>query len=326
MEKITLPNTDLVVSRIIAGCMGLGGGWKKDSVLDSALLREARDFIAKALDLGINFFDHADIYAWGRAEEIFGRALASSPGLRSGMVIQSKCGIRWADDPPGSPHRFDFSKAHILETVESSLKRLHTDYIDVLLLHRPDVLWEGEEIAEAFALLKASGKVRHFGVSNQNRGMMEYLQSFLPDPLVANQLQMSLLHHDFAEVGISFNQNAADYPQGWEGVLEYCRLKGVALQAWSPLDKGILAAEDLSSLAPAQKRTAELLRSLACDHGTTVEAVSLAWLLRHPVKIMPVLGTSRPERLEACSAAVDVSLSREEWYSLFEAARGRDVP
>ena len=326
MEKITLPNTDLQVSRLIAGCMRLGGGWNKDAILDSALLREAEAFIAKALELGINFFDHADIYAWGKAEEIFGRALSAHPGLRPGIVIQTKCGIRWADEPPGAPHCFDFSKAHILKAVEGSLRRLGTDYIDILLLHRPDVLWEGEEIAEAFALLKASGKVRHFGVSNQTGSMMEYLQSFLPDPLVANQLQMSLLHHGFAEAGISFNQDSPEYPQGWEGVLEYCRLKSVTLQAWSPLDRGILAATDLSGLTPSRKNTAEILRSMARDRGTTVEALSLAWLLRHPAGIMPVLGTSRPDRLEACSQAVDISLSREEWYRLFEAARGRPMP
>jgi predicted oxidoreductase len=170
MEKNALPNTDLSVSQIIAECMRLGSGWKKDSVLDSALLRETEAFIAKALELGTNFFDHADIYAWGRAEEIFSRVLASSTGLRSKMVLQTKCSIRWADNPPGSPHRFDFSKAHILETVEGPLRRLRTDYLGTLL-RRPDVFWEGEEIAEAFALLKASGKVRYFGVSNQNRGM-----------------------------------------------------------------------------------------------------------------------------------------------------------
>lgn len=326
MEFRTIPHTGLKVSRLIAGCMGLGGGWEKDAILGAPHAVRAEAFLSKALDLGINFFDHADIYAWGKAEEIFGRALALHPGLREKIVIQSKCGIRWADEPRGAPHRFDFSREHILEAVEGSLRRLHTDYLDILLLHRPDVLWEGEEIVEAFAALKAAGKVRYFGVSNQNRAMMEYLQHFLPDPLVANQLQMSLLHHDFAEVGVSFNQDTPDYPQGWEGVLEYCALKGVSLQAWSPLDKGLLATEDFSGLSPLQRKTAETVGEMALEKGVPPEAIALAWLLRHPAGIAPVLGTSRPERMAACAKAMDVTMTREEWYRLFVAARGRPMP
>jgi len=326
MEFRTIPHTGLKVSRLIAGCMGLGGGWEKDAILGAPHAVRAEAFLSKALDLGINFFDHADIYAWGKAEEIFGRALALHPGLREKIVIQSKRGIRWADAPRGAPHRFDFSREHILEAVEGSLRRLHTDYLDILLLHRPDVLWEGEEIVEAFAALKAAGKVRYFGVSNQNRAMMEYLQHFLPDPLVANQLQMSLLHHDFAEVGVSFNQDTPDYPQGWEGVLEYCALKGVSLQAWSPLDKGLLATEDFSGLSPLQRKTAETVGEMALEKGVPPEAIALAWLLRHPAGIAPVLGTSRPERMAACAKAMDVTMTREEWYRLFVAARGRPMP
>ncbi|MHB0896465.1 MAG: aldo/keto reductase [Spirochaetales bacterium] len=326
MEFRTIPHTELRVSRLIAGCMGLGGGWEKDAILGESHALQAEAFLSRALELGINFFDHADIYAWGKAEEIFGRTLALHPGLREKIVIQSKCGIRWADEARGAPHRFDFSREHILEAVEGSLRRLHTDYLDILLLHRPDVLWEGEEIAEAFATLKAAGKVRYFGVSNQNRAMMEYLQHFLPDPLVANQLQMSLLHHDFAETGVSFNQDTPDYPQGWEGVLEYCLLNGVSLQAWSPLDRGALAAEDLGGLSPSQRKTAEVLRAMAAEKRVSTEAIALAWLLRHPAGIAPVLGTSRPERLAACAKATDVAMTREEWYRLFVAARGRPMP
>lgn len=326
MEYFLLPHTDLKVSRLIAGCMGLGGKWNRNAALDASLLRQAEIFVNKALELGINFFDHADIYAWGKAEEIFGQVLAARPSLRPQIVLQTKCGIRWKDEPPGSPHRFDFSKNHILAAVEGSLRRLRTDYIDILLLHRPDVLWEGEEIAEAFTSLKTSGKVRFFGVSNQNRGQMEYLQHFLPDPLVVNQLQMSLLHHGFAEAGISFNQASPIYPDGWEGVIEYCRLQGVSLQAWSPLDKGVLLTEDTSFLPLSQRRTAELLRSLATERDAPPEAIALAWLLRHPARIQPVLGTVKPERLLACSTATNIFLSREEWYTLFSAARGLPMP
>lgn len=325
MEKIVMPNTELRVSRLCAGCMGLGGGWDKDLVLDKGHEKEARDFLDAALGLGINFFDNANIYAAGRAEEVFGRVLAERPGLREKIVIQSKCGIRWADDPPGAPQRFDFSFEHITEAVDATLRRLRTDYLDILLLHRPDVLWEGEEIARAFARLKAQGKVRYFGVSNQNRGQMEYLQGFLPDPLVANQLQMSLLHHGFAEAGISFNQESPGYPDGWEGVLEYCRAKGLSLQAWSPLDRGALTG-DPAKLSEAGRKTAELAARYAKERGVPTEAVALAWLLRHPAGIVPVLGTTKKARLEACAAALDLSLSREEWYKLFETARGRPMP
>ena len=326
MEKITIPNTDLTVSRLCAGCMRLGGGWDRDVALTKEHERQAREFLDAALALDINFFDHANIYAFGRAEEVFGRVMRERPGLREKVVIQSKCGIRWADDPPGTPQRFDYSSEHIITSVNAILRRLGTDYLDILLLHRPDVLWDGEEIARAFDSLKKAGKVRYFGVSNQNRFQMEYLQSFLPDPIVANQLQMSLLHHGFAEVGISFNQASPGYPDGLEGVLEYCRLKGVGLQAWSPLDHGTLTGGDLSNLPESARKTAALVKEYAEAYGVPVEAVALAWLLKHPAKIVPVIGTSRPDRLAACAKSLGVTLSREEWYRLFESARGKPMP
>lgn len=326
MEKIQIPNTDLMVSRLCAGCMGLGGGWGQGLTLTKEHERQAQEFLDAASKLGINFFDHANIYALGRAEEVFGRALRNRPDLREQIVIQSKCGIRWADDPPGTPQRFDFSYENIMASVDGSLRRLGVEYLDILLLHRPDVLWDGQEIARAFAELKQAGKVRYFGVSNQNRFQMEYLQSCLPDPLVANQLQMSLLHHGFAEVGISFNQAAPGYPDGWEGVLEYCRLKGVGLQAWSPLDRGALLGDDLSKSPEHVRKTAALVKEYAQARGVPPEAVALAWLLKYPVDVIPVLGTTRPDRLAASAKSLDVTLSREEWYRLFEAARGRSMP
>ncbi|HEY5707754.1 MAG TPA: aldo/keto reductase [Terrimicrobiaceae bacterium] len=318
---IKIPHTGLEVSRLAMGCMGLGGGFEPGTLLTADHERQAREFLDAAQEVGVNFFDHANVYGRGRSEEVFGRVLKERPSLRDSIVIQSKCGIRWADDPPGTPQRFDFSRDHILESVDAILTRLRTDRLDVLQLHRPDPLWEGEEIAEAFGKLRASGKVRFFGVSNQNRFQMEYLQSFLPDPLVANQVEMSLLHNGFAEASISFNQSSPGYPDGWEGTMEYCRMKGVLLQAWSPLARGILIGE-FDGQPENIKRTAALLREYTQRHETTPEAILLAWLLKHPAKIQPVLGTSRPDRLRACAKAVSVSLSREEWYSLFAAARG----
>ncbi len=325
MQTIRIPHTDLDVSRLALGCMGLGGGWEANTVLTADHERQAREFLDAAEEIGANFFDHANIYGRGRAEEVFGRVLREKPSLRDRIVIQSKCGIRWADDPPGTPQRFDFSGDHILESVDAILRRLGTDRLEILLLHRPDVLWQGEEIAEAFEKLRSSGRVRYFGVSNQNRFQMEYLQSFLSEPLVANQMEMSLLHHGFAEVGISFNQASPRYPDGWEGVMEYCRLNGVLPQAWSPLARGVLIG-NLEGEPDTVRQAAGLVREYSRTHDTTPEAILLAWLLKHPAGIQPVLGTSRPDRLRACVKAVSVSLSREEWYSLFAAARGESMP
>ena len=326
MQYLTLFHTDLRVSRLIAGCMGLGGGWGRDTVISAQIEKQARDFVDAAFELGINFFDHANIYAHGRAEEVFGRIFKQSPSLRDRMVIQSKVGIRWEGDPAGAPQRFDFSYEHIVEAVEAILRRLNTSHLDILLLHRPDPLMEGEEVARAFARLKKEGKVRYFGVSNQNRFSMEYLQHFLPDPLIANQLEMNLLHSGFAEATISFNQASPAYPDGWEGVVEYCRLKGVSLQAWSPLARGLLSGGDLSDVSPAVVKTAALVQQLAEAYSVSSEAIVLAWLMRHPAGIMPVLGTSRCDRLRACAESVNVTLSRDEWYRLFEAARGAKMP
>ncbi len=326
MEKIKIPNTDLQVSRLAAGCMGLGGGWIRDLELTDELEKQTRLFLEAALSLEINFFDHANIYAFGRAEEVFGRVMRGKPSLRSQIVIQSKCGIRWVDVPPGTPQRFDFSYENIIESVDGSLKRLGTDYLDILLLHRPDVLWEGEEIARAFKVLKSAGKVRYFGVSNMNRPSMEYLQSFLPDPLVANQIEMSLLHHGFAEVSVSFNQDSPVYPDGLEGVIEYCRLKGLSLQAWRPLAQGFLTGRDISKQPETVRKTAGLVSDYAKMRGVPAEAVVISWLLKHPAGIIPILGTTRPDRLANCAKSLDVTLSREEWYRLFETARGRPMP
>jgi len=325
METHPLPHTTLKGSRLILGCMGLGGSWDTQYTLTKADEAQARAFLDTGLELGANFYDHANIYTKGRAEEVFGRILKERPGLRDQLVLQSKVGIRWANEPEGSPQRFDFSRGHILSATEAILKRLGTDHLDILLLHRPDALWQPEEIAEAFAVLKGQGKVRYFGVSNQNRFQMEYLQSVLPDPLVANQLQMSLLHHGFVENGISVNQASPRYPDGWEGTMEYARMHRVVLQAWSPLDRGLLTG-DLKDQPENVVGAAALVKKLAADHGTTPEAIQLAWLLKHPAGIQPVLGTSKPERLRACAKALDVTLSREEWYSLFAAARGKAMP
>jgi predicted oxidoreductase len=325
MKKIKIAHTDLEVSQLCMGCMDLAGKWQKVSI-SAEHEAQARAFLDVAEELGVNYFDHANIYAHGRAEEVFGRVMRERPGLRDRIVLQSKAGIRWTDDPPGTPMRYDFSREHLLEAVEGSLRRLGTDHLDILLLHRPDVLWEPEEIARGFDALKRAGKVRYFGVSNQNRFQMAHLQRYLPDPLVVNQLEMNLLHHGFAEAHITFNQRSPRYPDGWEGVLEYCREQGVQLQAWRPLAQGLLSGASLEGQPEPVARTAQLVTELAARHHVTREAMVLAWLLRHPAGIQPVLGTVKPTRLKACAEAVGVQLSRVEWYELFAAARGERMP
>ena len=325
MEKIKIPHTDLEVSRLAMGCMGLGGGFELETKLTSEHEQKTRAFLDAAEEIGIDFFDHANIYGRGRSEEVFGRVLRERPSLRDRIVLQSKCGIRWQDDPPGTPQRFDFRRDHILESVDAILSRLGADRLEILLLHRPDCLWEGAEIAEAFEKLRSSGKVLHFGVSNQNRFQMEYLQSFLPFPLVANQVEMNLLHHGFVEVGISFNQASPRYPDGWEGTMEYCRLHSVSLQAWSPLAQGVFAGT-FDGQPENIRKAGTVVREYAERHQTSIEAILIAWLLKHPAKIQPVLGTTRPDRLRSCAEAMRVSLTREEWYSLFAAARGAPMP
>jgi predicted oxidoreductase len=305
--------------------MDLAGKWEKVSITAQHEV-EARAFLDAAEELGVNFFDHANIYAHGRSEEVFGRVMRERPSLRDRIVLQSKAGIRWPDDPPGTPMRYDFSREHLLEAVEGSLRRLGTDHLDILLLHRPDVLWQPEEVAGAFEALKRAGKVRYFGVSNQNRFQMAHLQRYLPDPLIVNQLEMNLLHHGFAEARICFNQRSPRYPDGWEGVLEYCQEQGLLQQAWRPLAQGLLSGASLAGQPEPVAATAKLVAELSARHGASREAVVLAWLLAHPSGIQPVLGTIRPARLKACAQALDVQLSRVEWYDLFAAARGERMP
>ncbi|HET6439570.1 MAG TPA: aldo/keto reductase [Anaeromyxobacter sp.] len=325
MKTIPIPHTNLKVSQLCLGCMDLAGRFQKVA-LSAEHEAQARAFLDTAEEIGANFFDHANIYAHGRAEEVFGRILRERPSLRDRIVLQSKAGIRWTDNPPGTPMRYDFSKEHLIEAVEGSLKRLSTDHLDILLLHRPDPLWEAEEIARAFETLKRAGKVRHFGVSNQNRFQMEHLQRHLPEPLVVNQLEMNLLHHGFAEAHITFNQRSPRYPDGWEGVLEYCKDQGVLLQAWRPLAQGYLSGRSLEGQPEVVAKTAKKVAELSEKHKVNREAIVIAWLLRHPSGIQPVLGTIRPERLRACAQALEVELSRVEWYELFAAARGEQMP
>ncbi|WP_313497102.1 aldo/keto reductase [Pseudoxanthomonas mexicana] len=310
-------------SRIGYGCMHLSRAWDA-SPITTEERRNAQRLVETALAHGITLFDHADIYARGKSEQVFGDVLRASPGLRAKMVLQSKCGIRFADDPPGAPQRYDFSHAHIVASVEGSLARLGVDHLDILLLHRPDPLVEPDEVARAFDALHASGKVRHFGVSNHTPGQIDLLRRHVRQPLVANQVEISLLHLPLIDEGVVANTTGHAYASA-AGTLDYCRLHDIRVQAWSPLASGKLASTSEFS-DPAVRDTATLLRQLADAKGVTPEAIQLAWLLRHPAGIQPIVGTTDPVRLVACAAADEVPLSREEWYALFTAARGGRVP
>ena len=322
MHQYTLPYTTLTVSRLAYGCMNLGG-WDR-SALTAERIALADRVVQSALELGINFFDHADIYGRGKSEEVFGEVLRSS-SLRQQMVLQSKCGIIFGDEPyPGAPPRYDFSAAHILKSVEGILRRLGIDTLDILLLHRPDPLVEPDEVAAAFSALQSSGKVRYFGVSNHTPGQIELLKTSIDQPLVANQLELNILHSYLISEGILTNQEHASYPVA-TGTLDYCRCNKILIQAWAPVANSVLI--DPPTSAPARVQgAAALVANLAAEKNTTREAIALAWLLRHPAGIQPVIGTTRPERLRASALADQVELSREEWWALFNAGRGTPPP
>jgi len=312
MKTMTLGRTPLQVSRIALGCMRMRG-----------TASEAVATIQAALEQGINMFDHADIYNRGRSEELFSAIWKEMPGLRGQIVLQSKCGIRFGGDPdPGSPQRYDFSYEHIVRSVEGSLRRLETDYLDVLLLHRPDALVEPEEVARAFDELQRAGKVRYFGVSNQTPAQMRLLQRWVTQPIVANQVEISLGHAGLIADGIFFNRDDGPSWGASQGTLEYCRLKGITVQAWSPLAGGALTGRPDQRLEGASRAVA----ALAVARGVSPEAIAIAWLLRYPGQIQPIIGSMNPERIAAMCRASDLELTREEWYGLLVASLGRPLP
>ncbi|USE38025.1 aldo/keto reductase [Endozoicomonas sp. SCSIO W0465] len=287
-------------------------------------MMQAHRFLDSALESGINFFDHADIYTRGKAEQVFGGVLADRPGLRETLFLQSKCGIRFAEG--NVPNRYDFSRDWILYSVENSLARLHTDYLDLLLLHRPDPLMRPEEVAEAFHQLQKDGKVRHFGVSNMSGHQIKYLQSFLDQPIVVNQLQMSLTHLDWLEEGVLVNHVEGQSVSFTPGTVEYCRSHNIQLQAWGCLSKGVFTGKDVRGESDAIQETARVVKAFSEQLGVSREAIVLAWLMRHPAGIQPVIGTTNAQRVRACREAEDIELSRDQWYQLYVSARGRMLP
>ncbi|MEG3766638.1 aldo/keto reductase [Alteromonas sp. 14N.309.X.WAT.G.H12] len=308
-------------SRMIYGCMGLGGGWNTQPVAHQDV-QQAHRVIEQVLSLDINVFDHADIYTFGKAETVFGRVLKDNPSLRDKLVIQSKCGIRFADE--SGPKRYDFSAKWIERSVEGILTRLNIEQLDILLLHRPDPLMALEEVANTLARLQQQGKITHVGVSNMHGHQIAYLQSALSTPVVVNQLEMSLACRDWLEDGITTNSKANCSSGYGSGTLEYCLLNNVQVQAWGCLAQGIYTGAKNQNNADAA--TANLVNQLASDYETSPEAIVLAWLMRHPANIQPVLGSTNLQRIKHCEAAMRVTLSREHWYLLLETARGHEIP
>ena len=320
MQTYHLGTSDLNVTRIGYGCMLIGGSWD-DAPLTDSVRKAAMHSVQIALDAGINFFDHADIYCNGKSDEAFAGLWKDSPHLRQQIYLQTKCGIRFA--PP--LHRFDFSYEHIINSVEGSLRRLQTDYVDVLLLHRPDPLVEPEEVARAFDELSRSGKVRWFGVSNHTAAQMELLRNFLNQPIIVNQVEFNVTHTHMLDEGIVFNQYNPRLTRN-EGVMEYCRLHNITLQAWGRWQRAGLPVRPRPNDGEHIQKTAHLVKQMATEKGVSPEAILVAWILRHPARIQPLPGTTNPERIRAACEAEHVSLTREEWYSLFIAGRGENLP
>ncbi|SER47575.1 Predicted oxidoreductase [Gracilibacillus ureilyticus] len=305
MKKLELGKSGLLASEISLGCMRM----------DQLTKQEANRVIENALELGIDFFDHADIYGGGKSEEIFAEAINMNSSIREKMVIQTKCGIRQGF--------FDFSKDHILASVEGSLKRLNTDYIDVLLLHRPDTLVEPEEVAEAFNELKRSGKVRHFGVSNHNPMQIELLKKYVDQELIANQLQLSMMFTPMIDAGLNVNMLHEPAIVRDGSIMDYSRLNDMTIQAWSPFQYGFFEGVfvDNDKFPELNQKLAEF----AVTKGATKSAVAIAWILRHPARMQPVVGTMNTERLRDIAKASEITLTREEWYELYRTA-GNKLP
>lgn len=300
MKKIIMANGNITASEIGLGCMRLSN-LDKNSV---------NNLINRALDCGINFFDHADIYGGGKSEEIFSESISLTPSLREKIIIQSKCAIRNGF--------YDYSKEHIINSVEGILKRLKTDYLDILLLHRPDTLMEPEEVSEAFEKLYSEGKVRNFGVSNHNSMQIELLNKYLKNKITLNQIQFSIMHTGIIDSGINVNMKNSPSIDRDGSILEYCRLKDINIQAWSPYQYGFFEGTfiDNPKFPVLNKKLAEIGEK----YNVSKTALATAWILRHPAKIQTIVGTTNENRLKDICTASNVNLTRQEWYQIYLAA------
>lgn len=308
MRYITLGQDDKELSEIVLGMMRI----KDKSV------KEVEELVETALSVGINAFDLADIYGRGRCEELLGLVLKNRPDLREKMWIQSKCGIRIEEFT-----YFDFSKDYIIKSVDGILQRLKIDHLDSLLLHRPDALMESDQVAEAFDLLYKQGKVRDFGVSNQNPMMMELLKKDVKQPLAVNQLQLSAAFTPGFESAFHVNMEDSQAAMRDGSIFEYCKLHDVVIQAWSVLQFGYFKGNFVGN----EKFQAlnQVLDRLAIKYGVTSSTIAISWILRYPAKMQAVVGTTNPKHLREVSRAANFSLTRKEWYEIYIAA-GNNLP
>ena len=305
MKYISTYSPDVPVSQVALGCMRIA----------SMTAEECERYISHALDCGYNYFDHADIFGGGKCEEVFGAALARNPSLREKMVIQTKCGIR--------PGRYDFSKEHIIASAEKSLTKLGIETLDVLLLHRPDLLMEPEEVAAAFDHLYTAGKMRAFGVSNHSALQIALLQKYVRQPLVINQMQLSITNAAMVASGANVNLANRD-GVNYDGYLrDYCRLHNITVQPWSPLQHGFISGTFLGS--PDYPELNAKLREMGEKYGVSDTGIAIAWLLRLPERMQPVVGSTNASRLEEIARAADITLTREDWYDIYRTA-GYELP
>ena len=301
MKTMQLGTSSLQVPVIAAGCMRI-------TSLDE---KQLASYIRKCLELGINFFDHADIYGGGECETLFGKAFPLNSENREKVILQSKCSI-----VPGI--MYDFSKDYIVNSVDGILKRLGTDYLDVLLLHRPDALMEPEEVAEAFDSLEQAGKVRHFGVSNHRPSQIELLKKCVKQELIVDQLQFSIPFSNMVASGMEVNMTTEGSFDHDGSVLDYCRLKDITVQAWSPF-----GTDNWGGVFLTQERYEKLnsvLKEIGDKYGVSPTTMATAWILRHPAKIQVIAGTTNEARMEEIAKAAEVTITREEWYRIYLAA------
>lgn len=308
MRYITLGQDDKELSEIVLGMMRI----------EDKSVKEVEELVETALSVGINAFDLADIYGRGRCEELLGLVLKNRPDLREKMWIQSKCGIRMEEFT-----YFDFSKEYILQSVDEILERLQVDYLDSLLLHRPDALMESDPVAEAFDLLYKQGKVRDFGVSNQNPMMMELLKKDVKQPLAVNQLQLSAAFTPGFESAFHVNMEDSQAAMRDGSIFEYCQLHDVVIQAWSVLQFGYFKGNFVGNEKFQQLN--QVLNRLALKYSVSPSAIAIAWVLRYPAKMQAVVGTTNPKHLREVSQAANFSLTRKEWYEIYLAA-GNNLP
>lgn len=308
MQTINIASGPKDASRLILGCMRM----------PALSTEDAAKMINTAVDLGINYFDHATCYGDGEAETRFGDAIKLTDVKREDIIIQSKCGLRF------DKQIFDWRKANIIESVDGILKRLKMEYLDILLLHRPDLLYEPEQIAEAFDELETAGKVRHFGVSNTMPMQIELLKKYVKQPLKINQLQLSIEQSQLIDQGLYMNNKTTDRSVMRDGeALDYCRLNDITIQAWSPLQQGMFGGMFIDN--PDFPELNEVLGELANKYGVTKSAIAIAWILRHPAKMQVIAGTMNPTHLTEMAAADKVELTHEEWYKLYLAS-GKFLP